>query len=397
MDREERVTSAPVAHSFAAALLERAVVLETPDSGRDLTAADRAVAEAELAVDAVLTEDGPLAGIAASAELTPLESRVLALSGAVELDRRLQRLVAHLTADPGGFRLELDLVARLLGTEALATLAPGARLITSGLLEIDGEVPFAAARVTVPRTVAWALQGELVLDPALPLGAELVRAPDGALGGPELVLVHGPDRVRRIETAIAATWGVHFLVSPAPADDAQWRALVRTATVGGLGVVLDLTDVTTIDVTRPGSEGLTIKWIACPPVAPDVAGSTFQRTVSPTRTSRTISPPCSSISQTCNGEQTTEGCVSPNRKITFPSGPVLLERCSWPPCWLAMARASVSPSPAPPVSRLRDVSPRAKGSIIAAMSPSAMPGPSSSIRITAASPSRCNVTRARFP
>src|SRR3546814_4510742 len=34
------------------------------------------------------------------------------------------------------------------------------------------------------------------------------------------------------------------------------------------------------------------------------------------------------MSQTCKGEQTTEGCVSPNRKMAFPSAPVVTSpRC----------------------------------------------------------------------
>ena len=35
-----------------------------------------------------------------------------------------------------------------------------------------------------------------------------------------------------------------------------------------------------MEVMSPGSVGLTIRWIACPPVAPEVAGSTFQRSLS---------------------------------------------------------------------------------------------------------------------
>ena len=63
---------------------------------------------------------------------------------------------------------------------------------------------------------------------------------------------------------------------------------------GTLPVLVDDTDgaiVGTSVIAEYLFETRPIKWIACPPVAPDVAGSTFQRTVSPTRTSRTISPP----------------------------------------------------------------------------------------------------------
>src|SRR5690606_25632616 len=81
----------------------------------------------------------------------------------------------------------------------------------------------------------------------------------------------------------------------------------------------------------------------------------------------------------------------------LPPAPGRLRKVTVPPCCSAMARASVRPSPAPPVSRLREASPRENGSIIAAISPSAMPGPSSSTRITTVLPSPTTETRVRAP
>jgi AAA+ superfamily predicted ATPase len=204
-------------------------------------AAEAALARAEQEYDVALAGDDPLAVVAASAELDDLEVRVLAVCAAVADDRRLQRIVARLQHDAAATRVELDLLAALLGPDAVDRLADDAALVRGCLLELEPGDGLADARVVVPRRVSWALRGDVALDPALPLGSEIVVLPADAIGRHDLVLVHGPDRVRRHQVGTAAAGPLVFLTTTPPADDAGWRVLVRFASLHGLGVVLELT------------------------------------------------------------------------------------------------------------------------------------------------------------
>src|SRR4051794_17577590 len=82
--------------ALAGALLEREVArVGGAASSEADTAVDRAARELEAALD-----EGAFAAVVTSAELDEASVRTLAVCGAIELDRRLQRLVAHLEADP---------------------------------------------------------------------------------------------------------------------------------------------------------------------------------------------------------------------------------------------------------------------------------------------------------
>lgn len=232
----QEALTVPAWTSLAAALLEREVLVAADGA---TAASDRAVEQAEGARAAAL-DDGPYAALVASADLDEVSARVLAVCGAVDLDRRLQRLVAHLEADPHATRVSLDLLARLLGPAAVDALADDAPLVRACLLEVEPGPSLAAARVAVPRRTAWALLDDLSLDPGLPVGTELLVLAPERIGVHELVLVHGTDRVRRQQAAVAALRPLAFLLTTPPVDDEGWRCLVRQATVGGLGVVLDL-------------------------------------------------------------------------------------------------------------------------------------------------------------
>ncbi len=232
------------------ALLERLLLIDR--TGASNPAADLAVETAENGFgDAV--EGTDLEAVAASAELTDLEVRVLALCVAVDADRGLQRMLGALQHDAGAIRPEVDLLERLLGPDAVDALADAARLVTAGLLELDDRAPFAAAAVLVPRRVAWAVRGDLSLDPGLPLGTELMLVEPTSIGAHDMVVVHGDDRVRRHQCATRALARLAFLLTTPPTTDDGWRTLVRNATVGGLGVVLDL--------PAGGPDALTRSWL----------------------------------------------------------------------------------------------------------------------------------------
>jgi AAA+ superfamily predicted ATPase len=227
--------------ALATALVERELfVVERPDEQLPAEA-DAAVVSAEEALRAeVETAEDAFAGIVLAAELDEAEARVLAVVAGIDLDRRLGSMVGRLTARPADPRPSVDLLARLLGGGAVAALAPTGRLSRAALLDVEEGVALASARVAVHRSVAWTLLDQPALDPDLPHGVAVVAAGD-ALGGPRLALVHGDDRQRRLQTAVAVTWGLGFVVAAPPAAEAGWRALVRQATLLGAGVVLDLT------------------------------------------------------------------------------------------------------------------------------------------------------------
>lgn len=236
---EEELTT-PGWTALGTALLERAVVVA--DTGGSTPAADAAVAAAEDAFATALDGEDAFAAIVAGAELDEVAARVLAVCAAVELDRRLQRLVAALHGDGRALRVDLDLLAALLGPDAVDALADDAALRRGCLLEIDPHGTFAAANVLVPRRVAWALREDLSLDPGLPTGTEVAVLPPDRLGMATLLLVHGADPIRRRQAALDACAGLAFLLTAPPRDETGWETLVRQATVTGCGVVLDLPD-----------------------------------------------------------------------------------------------------------------------------------------------------------
>jgi hypothetical protein len=227
--------------ALAPALVEQAVVrARAGEDVRSSDAAAAAVTHAEPQLSAAATGDGPFAAIVIMAKLNAAARRVLALCAAIALDRRLQRLVSTLRRDPAADELDIDVLTRLLGADALEQLADEAPLMCACLLEVERAGPLAAAAVTVARKVTWALAGDGSLDPDLPLHTELVLAPPFAIGMDEFVLVHGEDRVRRLQAAVVRTSALAFIVASEPSETAHWRALVREATVSGLGIVLEL-------------------------------------------------------------------------------------------------------------------------------------------------------------
>jgi ATPase family associated with various cellular activities (AAA)/Winged helix domain, variant len=229
--------------ALGTALVEQAVA-RTPDGDgtRPSDAAAAAVTHAEAQLREAAAGDGPFAAMVTMATLDEAATRVLAVCAAIALDRRLQRLASTLRHDPAAEELDVDVLTRLLGADALEQLADEAPLICACLLEIEHGGPLAAAAVTVARRVTWALTGDGSLDPDLPLHTELVVAPPFAIGMDDLVVVHGEDRVRRLQAAVVRAGALGFIVVSEPTEIAHWRALVREATVSGLGIVLELAE-----------------------------------------------------------------------------------------------------------------------------------------------------------
>ncbi len=215
--------------------------------------------EAVRSIDATITDarrqlvehlatDEPLALVTATARLTMVEVEVLLACVAVDVDPELARLCHLLT---GTAHLTVVAIGDVVGPEALEALAPQGSLARSGLLEIDSTGPLGSASVVVSRELSWFMLGVPVHPADVNPDAEIVLVSADHAAGHRRVLVSSPDRVRRIQAAALATDGDAFLVTPMPDADAGWDALVRHATIGGRGIIVDAAD----GVITPAARG----------------------------------------------------------------------------------------------------------------------------------------------
>lgn len=190
-------------------------------------------------LDAVL-DDSPVGQIATACDLSSVASRVWALLVLVETDESVQAEIETLLGQPGARRLTYGLITQLLGDESLSALAPQGGLERSLLIDRTPGGSFSDTEVHLPQRVAWSCLGDESLDPDLPPGARVVPGRPGTFGQAELALVHGTDRTRRLETAIAITRGAAFLVTPPAGTPSQWKTIVRQAGLLGCAVILEL-------------------------------------------------------------------------------------------------------------------------------------------------------------
>ena len=210
-------------------------------------ALDIALDQAQAALIEILRTDGLFARLVRAAELSLTEAQVLAVICAVELDPRRQRLVGYLNDDVTQRRLTLWSLGQLFGPEVSAHLAvgPGGSLRRAALLTTPADAPWAATTVAAAPSVIWWLSGDGSLDTELPGGAEVVAGPSG--GVELLVTAAGPDRIRRLQAVVIALRGSSFLVTAVPSSPEQWDAVIRQATLAGLGVVIEAEDTLSPD------------------------------------------------------------------------------------------------------------------------------------------------------
>jgi hypothetical protein len=200
-----------------------------------------AVAEAGEALQRLLdAPDDQLAQVVRGAALTAAEAAVLALLAAVELDPRRQRLVGYLNDDVTQRWLTPYTLAVLepSRTDLVSALAPGAGLRRAGLLQPPPDGTWASAPARLHPSVVWWLTGAPSLDEGLPAGVELLEVPGS--GDADLLVAAGPDRVRRLQAVVRTARASGFLVTPMPADDGEWDAVVRQASLAGLAVAVEL-------------------------------------------------------------------------------------------------------------------------------------------------------------
>jgi ATPase family associated with various cellular activities (AAA) len=213
------------------------------------------------------------------ARLSELETEVLALACAVELDPRRQRVVGYLNDDVSQRRLSLFTLQLLFPEQPDVGLAisPGGGLRRAALLAPAEPGVLGSVALAPSPTVFWWLAGDRARDPDLPAGTDHIAPaasqppsgpakPGSASSGPakaspakpgparretptalpgtdsfefgRLVLVPGGDKLRRRQAASASLGPL--LASPLPASPPAWDALVRQATLEQGGVLIEL-------------------------------------------------------------------------------------------------------------------------------------------------------------
>ncbi|WP_370250051.1 ATP-binding protein [Nocardioides sp.] len=200
-------------------------------------------ARADLAHD---DEPTAFAAVCANAELDDHGREVLALLVACESDLVRTARVAQLTASGRGGHLTLGAIARLIGGVGLCAGAtgPGSALQRSALITLVPHGPWSGTEVALAPSAMWAIAGDQSPDPELPLGSWMMEGPPPDPDTPvleSLVLVTGPDPVRRRQHAVERVGAEVYLVVPAPATPEEWAAAVREATITGSALLVELT------------------------------------------------------------------------------------------------------------------------------------------------------------
>ncbi len=242
----------------------RTVLLGAADAPAALEAARAGYAAAML-------DDGAFAALAMNVGLSAEESEVLAVVAAAEASWHLQRAVGELHGDLARNRVSLGLLSILFGSAVPATLAvsAGSRLRRASLVTIDEHGPWADHLVALHPGVVWALIGDTSIDPDLPIDAAWLDADDQG-GESSLVVVTGPDRMRRRWLGTAVAFGARFIAVTAPSTVSGWDAVVREATITGRGVVVDFSAPITPEARRAIERAAHLVWVISSRRAPSI-------------------------------------------------------------------------------------------------------------------------------
>jgi ATP-dependent 26S proteasome regulatory subunit len=244
------------AQRFAEAAIARLAALRAAEALDEdaVVAADAALDQARAELHHHLAGASPLGGLtalAARAGLPEDEAELLTVAIGVEHRERLQRQLAELTGERDRYRLELGMLALLLGEGArgAAIAGPSSALQRAALVAVEPARTFGRATVRVEPRVLWALAGDRAPDPDLPVDVELLVGSPGEPSGTgrPAVLVHGPDRARRRQRAIELLGGESCLAVRAPTGERAWAALVREATLAGASVLVEVDPAAGLD------------------------------------------------------------------------------------------------------------------------------------------------------
>lgn len=223
----------------------RAVLLAAAED--DAAERSASIAAARESFAPALTAEDPFGTLVANAALAARDAEVLALLAAAEADWALQRVVAQLNGDANRNRISLGLLAVLLddGGAGALSVAPDGALRRAELVDVIEDGAWADHPIRVHPAVIWALLGDDSIDPGLPK-CESFEVPEHHRGVGEplaaVVVVTGPDRMRRRAAGAALTYGDRFMCVDQPASPEAWAAVVREATITGQGVIVELGD-----------------------------------------------------------------------------------------------------------------------------------------------------------
>jgi len=205
-----------------------------------LTRTAGAVAAARRGLAAALVADTPFNRVVRRARLAPEEIEAFAVIAAVELDGDRQALVRQVSGAPSLTPFSLGRMFAGLDPQASPVAPDGALHRAALLVQVSGPT-WASTPLRLAPLVGWWLLGEQPRDPDLAADAEIVEVP--GLGDADLILVAGLDRVRRLQAVVASLAAPRLLLTPLPDTTAGWDAVIRTATLAGCGVVLEVQDV----------------------------------------------------------------------------------------------------------------------------------------------------------
>jgi hypothetical protein len=213
---------------------------------------DRAVRkELSAARDQLLSSrDDPVVALARSAGCPDDEVEALALLVSVERSLARQRKVAGLAGDGlGSVRLGLLDALRDDNHRGAGTVGPGSRLRRAHLVTVEATGPFAARSVSVQSTVLWALTGDSLPDPDLPVRSVLIERPQPNDGSTSLLVV-GDDATRRRTTLLGELASQSVLIVPEPDEVSGWSAAIREATLANSALVIELKDTLSPTASR---------------------------------------------------------------------------------------------------------------------------------------------------
>lgn len=231
-------------------LLSQLPGLDGPDPRQSSPGVERLMPQLEerrRQLHAVAGEDNddPFFSIVRSATIAGPVLETFAILASIEFSPQKQRLLAYLQDNVSATRPWLSTLDELLGADHTGsrTVARDAAMSRAELIYVEGSAAWGARAVSLHERVTWAIAGERSPDAGLPKGHRIIVNPPSPRPSPEVqhvTVVTGADRQSRLIHAIEKTPGESFLVVPEPAGDAEWKSVIREATVSAYSVVVEV-------------------------------------------------------------------------------------------------------------------------------------------------------------
>ena len=222
---------------------------------------------------AALDGDDAFAVVAANARLDDASAESLAVLAAAEIDVRCRRLVGVINGDTSMSRLTLGTLPLVLPPPhpGALTLSHDAPLRRAALVDVGTDGPWGDHPVAVHRDVIWSLLGDAAPADDLPLGIEHIDVDDNdGMGGHDLVVVTGADRMRRRQAGATAAAGGRFICADAPSSQTEWATLVREATITGRGLMIEVGDTLDAPLRRWIDRATHLVWVVLARSAPPI-------------------------------------------------------------------------------------------------------------------------------